>query len=1040
MRPEEKGSSAHSNRLLDAILTAASEFSIISTDSQGLIMTFSRGAERMLGYSADEIVGKQNPLLFHDKTEVADRGRALSRELGYTVQGIRVFSVLPEQEGAETREWVYVRRDGTRLHVSLTVTAMRSGEGRITGYLGIAHDITELKQTEDKFTKIFLTTPNSIAITTLSRGMIVDVNKGFEDTTGWKRGEAIGKTAKEISFWVDPRQRERMVEDLRAGRDIQNREFEFRKKDGTVRHGTYSARTIQIVGQDHSIFVLQDVTERKETERILRQNEERLRGIATNMPGIVFQFYGTDDGHWGVTYASERLTEFFDLPLHPIEEAFNRFAAHIHPDDLERFQSSIQQAIKAAKPWNFEGRFIRPSGGTFWFHGLSTPTRHADRIVFNGILLDITERKQAEEAIRQSEDRYRTIFEKSATANAIMAEDTTILLVNSNFEKLVGYTKEQMEGRMSWTRFVLDEHLEQMKQYHVQRRSDPNISPQTYEFKGKIRSGEIRDFFMSVTMIPGTRESMVNLIDITDRKRAEEALRQSEDRYRTIFEKSATANAIVSENATILLVNSKFEKLVGYTKAEIEGKMGWTAFVQDEYLEMMNHYWVQRRIDPGSVPSTYEFKGKSRIGEIRDLSLSIALIPGTNFAIAHVIDITEQKRQEEYRRKLEQQLHHSQKLDAIGQLASGVAHDFNNILTGIQGNVSLMQMDYYREHPHNARLRQIEEQVKRGANLTRQLLGFARGGKYEVKTISVNDLIRKTTQFYLETKKEIQANMRLQEDIYPVEADAGQIEQVLLNLFINAGHAMPKGGSLHIQTANITLNALEAKPYEVPAGNYVKISVSDTGTGMSKETLVRIFEPFFTTKSEQGGSGLGLASCYGIMRNHGGTIQAYSEPGEGSTFSLYFPSSLKHIEAEGNTPDQPPLTGSGSILVVDDEPIILETASILLEALGYAVSLAAGGEQAIDTYRKKHADIDLVILDMVMPGISGPRTLQMLKEIDPKVKVILSSGYGLQGEVQKVMESGCLAFIQKPYILSDLSRLVHQVLHSAAQPSANLSF
>lgn len=268
----------------------------------------------------------------------------------------------------------------------------------------------------------------------------------------------------------------------------------------------------------------------------------------------------------------------------------------------------------------------------------------------------------------------------------------------------------------------------------------------------------------------------------------------------------------------------------------------------------------------------------------------------------------------------------------------------------------------------------------------------------------------------------------MQDDLYLVEADAGQIEQVLLNIFINAGHAMPKGGHLHIQTTNVTLPQVNARDFEVKPGDYVKISIMDTGCGMDPETLRRIFEPFFTTKGQAGGTGLGLASAYGIIRNHGGIITAYSEPGQGSTFHIYLPSSQKNAEKEEQFTDKDLLSGSGRILLIDDEPMILSTASELLKKLGYTVYQAASGQEAVATYMEKKGRIDLVILDMILPGMSGAQVLKMLQDICPGVKVILASGYGLQGEVRKVMEMGCQAFIQKPYRFAELSLMVHQAL------------
>jgi signal transduction histidine kinase len=430
-----------------------------------------------------------------------------------------------------------------------------------------------------------------------------------------------------------------------------------------------------------------------------------------------------------------------------------------------------------------------------------------------------------------------------------------------------------------------------------------------------------------------------------------------------------------------------------------------------------------------------EFRGLRRDGAVRWMSTTTAgLYDGdgklTGF-MGITRDVTEKKLADEERRNLQEELVQAQKMESIGRLAGGVAHDFNNILMGIQGNTSLMLMEHSPEHPHYQRLSRIEEHVQRGAKLTRQLLGFARGGKYEVKTLAINDLIRKSAGFFIETRKEIEAFFELQEDLDPVDADAGQMEQVLLNIFINAGHAMPKGGQLHIRTANVFLEEPDAGVFDARPGSYIKISISDTGIGMDKETLERVFEPFFTTKSQEGGSGLGLASAYGIVRNHGGIIHAYSEPGRGTTLTIYLPSSEKTVDGEVHAPPKGPISGKGVILIIDDEPLILDSTKDLLEMLGYTVYCAASGQEGTAFYMEKKDRIDLVILDMILPGMSGSQVLRMLKANNPGVRVILSSGYSLQGEVQKVMDDGCVGFIQKPFNLAELSTIVHQALHPA---------
>jgi signal transduction histidine kinase/DNA-binding response OmpR family regulator len=387
------------------------------------------------------------------------------------------------------------------------------------------------------------------------------------------------------------------------------------------------------------------------------------------------------------------------------------------------------------------------------------------------------------------------------------------------------------------------------------------------------------------------------------------------------------------------------------------------------------------------------------------------------------------KKVEEERVKLYNQLLHAQKMEAIGTLAGGIAHDFNNLLMGILGYTSLMLMKIASTHPFYEKLKIIEQQVESGAELTRQLLGFARGGKYEVKPVNVNDLIIKTSDIFGRTKKEITMHQKLQEDLYTIEADRGQIEQVLFNLYVNAWQAMPSGGIVYIETQNAVLDEQQCLAYDAKPGPYVKISVTDSGVGMDAETQKRIFEPFFTTKAVGKGTGLGLASAYGIIKNHGGIIQVYSEKGHGTTFTLYLPSSGAKA-AEAKLAEGTLFTGDETILIVDDEPINTEAVKELLETLGYKILTAQGGRKAIEIYREHPGEIQLVILDMIMPEMNGKETLVKLMEIDKKVRILLSSGYSIDGEAKIILDLGCKGFIQKPFSVEELSWKIREVLDS----------
>jgi CheY-like chemotaxis protein len=366
-------------------------------------------------------------------------------------------------------------------------------------------------------------------------------------------------------------------------------------------------------------------------------------------------------------------------------------------------------------------------------------------------------------------------------------------------------------------------------------------------------------------------------------------------------------------------------------------------------------------------------------------------------------------------------------MESIGTLAGGIAHDFNNLLMGIQGNVSLMLMHIDSAHPYYERLRNIEKQVQSGASLTSHLLGYARKGKYEVKAIDLNQLVEEISDTFGRTKKEITIHRELTGDLFSIEADEGQIEQVLMNLLVNAGDAMPGGGDLILKSTNVTDKDMMGKVYDPKPGNYVLFTVTDTGSGMDKKTLERIFDPFFTTKEMGRGTGLGLASAYGIIKGHGGYIDVDSKKEQGTTFSIYLPASEKEVERVVKTAEGF-IRETGTVLLVDDEDVILEVGQDLLEAMGYQVLIARDGKEAIEVYRKNQDEIDIVVLDMVMPNMGGGEAYDRMKKINPDIKVLLLSGFSIDGEAAEILKRGCDGFIQKPFNTKDLSGKIREIL------------
>ena len=383
-------------------------------------------------------------------------------------------------------------------------------------------------------------------------------------------------------------------------------------------------------------------------------------------------------------------------------------------------------------------------------------------------------------------------------------------------------------------------------------------------------------------------------------------------------------------------------------------------------------------------------------------------------------DITDQK-------GMESQLRNAQKMEAIGTLAGGIAHDFNNLLMGVQGHTSLMLLHADAINPKTNHLREIEDLVQRGSDLTKQLLAFAREDKQDLRPANLNGIILKTAEMFGRTRKEIAIREKYDQGLWPVVIDQGKIKEVMLNLYVNASQAMPDGGQMTLKTENVNLDRKDVEPLKIDPGPYVMINVSDTGVGMDEKTRERIFEPFFTTRELGKGTGLGLASVYGIIKNHGGFINVESEKGKGTTFKIYLPTTKKDVRERAGDSGQI-VEGSETILLVDDEKIILNVGMELLESMGYQVLVAGNGKEAVEVFEKNQANIDMIILDTIMPEMGGNQTYEKLKEINPGIKVLLSSGYGINDQAVQILANDCDGFIQKPFNLEDLSKSTRAIL------------
>jgi PAS domain S-box-containing protein len=517
--------------------------------------------------------------------------------------------------------------------------------------------------------------------------------------------------------------------------------------------------------------------------------------------------------------------------------------------------------------------------------------------------------------------------------------------------------------------------------------------------------------------------------EIEERKQVEEQLRLSEGKLNAMLASIVDHMSMVDKDLNILWANEVAKKIFG---DDIVGKKCYEAYLSRKEPCKPFPCLTLRAFQDGEVHE-HETETLDKDGQTRyfHCTANVALRDkeGKPLAVIEVArDMTSSKRAEEERKKLEAQLHQARRMESIGTLAGGLAHDFNNLLMGIQGYASLILKDLDVTQPQYGWVRRIEDQVRSGAELTRQLLGFARGGKYDVKPIDLNELVRKSSNMFGRTKKEVTIKAEYEEDIWTVAVDQGQIEQILLNLYVNAWQAMPAGGYLYLRTKNVRLDESFTKPYHLEPGKYVKISVTDTGAGMDEATQQRIFDPFFTTKQMARGTGLGLASVYGIIRNHDGIINVHSQKGHGCTFNIYLPA-VETVPSDARpVAEKLSRRGTETILLVDDEQVVLDVGKEMLRQLGYTPLEARGGREAVEVYEENTNKISLVILDMVMPLMGGKEAYTKLKEIDPDVKVLLSSGYSKEGQASEILKQGCNGFIQKPFDIYELSGKIREIL------------
>ncbi|MGD8471973.1 MAG: PAS domain S-box protein, partial [Desulfobacteraceae bacterium] len=651
------------------------------------------------------------------------------------------------------------------------------------------------------------------------------------------------------------------------------------------------------------------------------------------------------------------------------------------------------------------------------------------REAFEQLEDEMKQRRRVEDALQESEKNYRALVENMQALICRFLPNGTLSFVNSAYCQYFKKTREELVGK-NFFQFIPEKEQETVRiHFKSLTQENPVVS---YEHQVLAPDGTIRWQHWTDRAIfdnSGMVQQYQSIgLDITESKKTELALRESEERFRELAELMPETIFEVDLEGRLTFVNRNAYNYFGYTQADL--KRGINSYdmiipadrdrAKENVIKILN----------GEQTGTNEYTALRKDGTTFPVSIYSAPIfrEGRPSGLrGFVIDITDRKTAEEERRKLEVQFHQAQRFEALGTLAGGIAHDFNNLLMNIQGNTSLMLFEIDSTHPHFDLLKNIEKQVKSGSQLTRQMLGYARKGKFNVKPIDLNRIVAESAETFGRTRKEITIEQNFEDDLFSIGADKGQIDQVLLNLYVNAADAMPGGGKLFLKTQNVTHLNIKGDQYNPEPGNYVQLKISDTGCGMDKATLERIFDPFFTTKEMGRGTGLGLASVYGIIKSHDGYIDVGSEKGQGTTFTIFLPASENGVEGETEA-EARLIRGSGTLLIVDDEELVLEVGASMLEKLGYTVLKAHSGTEAVDIFKAHQDKIKMVILDIIMPDMGGGAVFEKIKPINPGVKVLLSSGYSVDGQAIELLEAGCDGFMQKPFTMEELSKKIGQIL------------
>ncbi len=991
----------------------------------------SRMAE-MLACTPDDLAGKPFLDTIYQEDRDAAAGMSMARlrgEASPAVSQLRFVKKNGDVMWAEVLETLIEYRGQPAIMGNVgDVTNRKEAEEALRESERLYRNLFEQARKQEELYLSFLNCSADPIVVYDMEGRVQFLNPAHTRLFGWTLEEVRGKHLNTLPE-EDRAQTCRIISDIVNQGDVhQSYDTQRITKNGRLVDVSVSgARYLDHQGNPAGMLVIiRDITQRKRDEETLRESEQRFRTLLEVSPA---GFWATDAAGSN-TYVSPHWSAITGIPGE--DARGDGWALGLHPEDRNAVIESWKRATVIKEPYASEFRFTHPGGHCVWVlcRALGVMGDDGNPAEWLGTLTDITELKEAEKALKESERRLWTL-----TANlpgiayrCSNDEDWPMEFISEGCLALTGYLPRELVGNGTVSFADLIHPQDRERVWHQVQEAVALEKPFELEYRLRTRSGEVKWVWERGTSVSvdGTDEIQLEgfISDITERKQIEQALQESEQRYRAVIENIQVGISVINPDMEIVATNRFFRKLYPCVRPGL-GQICYETCNEPPRLSPCLDCPCLRTFEDGMVHEnlvetpTAEGTRNHRVVScpIKDAQGKVELI------IELVEDITE-------RRALQLQLARAQKMEAVGTLAGGVAHDFNNLLQVVLGYSELMLDDEGFPEQYREDLARVCKAARSGADLVKRLLTFSRESGYEPRRVNLNRRMEQLQKMLSRTiPRMIDIRLELAPKVASINADPIQIDQVLMNLSVNAWEAMPDGGRLIMRTENVILGEQYCRTYvEATAGPHVLVSVSDTGKGMDEKTLEHIFEPFFTTKGPTGGTGLGLAMVYGIVKQHGGHIRCNSQPGTGTVFQIYLPSLDSERERQETAVTAISPGGTETIFLVDDDEFVRELGTRILKKSGYTVITAANGLEALGLYEQRRSEIDLVILDLIMPEMGGKQCLQELLKLNPSITVIVASGHSPDGTTKEMLSFGASGFINKPYKINQVLQAVRDVL------------